>query len=254
MLSNVKLVAADIDGTILHGTGNNLSERVRASIMNAMPETNVALITGRSYAEVAPILRQLDNPGIWLGLGGGTEVRDPQGRVVSEVQISAPTLELFLSFAADYATVNLLGRNGWTDRCSIETIPSARAAVVANLSLAEAVELQEKCSRIFSDLYVSIGTDIDFAERFVVFLQPKNATKGEALRIIQENLGVATNETAAIGDMTLDVPMFERAYYSVAMGNAPEDVRRQARITVSSVENDGAAELFEAVFNGRRDY
>jgi HAD superfamily hydrolase (TIGR01484 family) len=245
MQSNIKLIAADIDGTILTGTENKLSERVRQSIINAMPETEVALITGRSFAEVEPILAQLNHPQIWLGLGGGTEVRNPQGEIVSEVQIERGTLGALQRHLGGNQHVNLLGRSGWTTADRIDVESHVRAAVIANLPFEEAVSLQIECSEIYPELFVSVGTDIEFPERFVVFLQPRIATKGEALKIIQDNLGISEQETAAIGDMTLDVPMFERAYYSVAMGNAPEEVRLRARIIVESVERDGAAELFE---------
>ncbi len=71
------------------------------------------------------------------------------------------------------------------------------------------------------------------------------ANKGNALRAFARILGVDPAETAAIGDMGNDVPMFEVAGYSVAMGNAPPEVQAKASDVTASNEADGWAQAVE---------
>ena len=72
-----------------------------------------------------------------------------------------------------------------------------------------------------------------------------NANKGTSVRAIAARLGIDIAETAVIGDMTNDVPMFEVAPVSIAMGNAPEWVRARATAVTRSNEEDGFAYAVE---------
>jgi 3-deoxy-D-manno-octulosonate 8-phosphate phosphatase KdsC-like HAD superfamily phosphatase len=47
---------------------------------------------------------------------------------------------------------------------------------------------------------------------------------------------------AAIGDMANDLPMFARAGFTVAMGQAPPHVRTAATATAATNEKDGVAD------------
>jgi Cof subfamily protein (haloacid dehalogenase superfamily) len=58
------------------------------------------------------------------------------------------------------------------------------------------------------------------------------------LRAIQ-TIGVARQRVIAFGDMPIDIAMFSVVGHSVAMGNAPDDVRAAATSQTSSVEDDG---------------
>ncbi len=44
--------------------------------------------------------------------------------------------------------------------------------------------------------------------------------KGEAVKTLQESLGIAPEETMAFGDQLNDIEMLKRAYYSFCSGNA----------------------------------
>ena len=68
-----------------------------------------------------------------------------------------------------------------------------------------------------------------------------DANKGEAVRQAARLLGISLEETACIGDMANDFPMFGVAGYSIAMGNAPGFMRDQADFVTSSNEEEGWA-------------
>lgn len=87
------------------------------------------------------------------------------------------------------------------------------------------------------------------ASRLVVIdLHPPCLGKGEALRYLAEEHGVAPDRVVAVGDATNDVPMFEAAGLSVCMQTGMEEARRAARRVIGSNETDAIAELVEELF------
>ena len=71
------------------------------------------------------------------------------------------------------------------------------------------------------------------------------ANKGEAVREAGRLLGIDAAETACIGDMPNDLPMFAVAAYSIAMGNAPADMRAQADYVTASNQESGWAQAVD---------
>lgn len=68
-----------------------------------------------------------------------------------------------------------------------------------------------------------------------------DATKGNALRWLQQYLGISRDETAAFGDNWNDMPMLEAAGISVAVSNAIPEIRSAALHVCGSNEEDGPA-------------
>ena len=62
--------------------------------------------------------------------------------------------------------------------------------------------------------------------------------------------GILTEETAAIGDAVNDIEMLQNAGFSIAMGNASDDVKESAQYVTSHVDEDGIANAFEYLFRG----
>ena len=68
-----------------------------------------------------------------------------------------------------------------------------------------------------------------------------DANKGAALRAIAAHAGLALDEMAAIGDMANDLAMLEIAGFAIAMGNAPDEVKRATDAVTDSNRDDGFA-------------
>jgi hydroxymethylpyrimidine pyrophosphatase-like HAD family hydrolase len=82
----------------------------------------------------------------------------------------------------------------------------------------------------------------------VVDVQPPCRGKGEALRWLEESLGIPPTRVVAVGDAGNDVPMFERAGLSVCMANALEPARRAAKRSIGSCNTDAIADLVDELF------
>src|SRR5262249_37296735 len=78
----------------------------------------------------------------------------------------------------------------------------------------------------------------------------KDAHKGAVVEFLSPHLGVPDTETAPIGDQPTDVPMFERSGLSIAMGNAPAEVKALASATTDSYNDEGFAKAMERFILG----
>jgi hydroxymethylpyrimidine pyrophosphatase-like HAD family hydrolase len=79
---------------------------------------------------------------------------------------------------------------------------------------------------------------------FVEMLSPQ-VDKGRALALVAEHWGVPLSRVMAVGDSYNDVPLLRAAGFGVAMGSAPEQLKREADAVVGDVEHDGVAEAIE---------
>ena len=68
------------------------------------------------------------------------------------------------------------------------------------------------------------------------------ANKGEAVRQAARLLGVDLSQTACIGDMENDLPMFDVAAFKIAMGQAPAGMRARADYVTASNQESGWAQ------------
>lgn len=70
---------------------------------------------------------------------------------------------------------------------------------------------------------------------------PSGITKAHAVEVLLEHLDAAREDTIAIGDAAVDIPMFQACAMGVAMGNASADLKAIADLIADDVEADGLA-------------
>lgn len=76
-------------------------------------------------------------------------------------------------------------------------------------------------------------------------MAPKGFSKGKAIELTESTLGISHDSTVAIGDSLNDASMFKYAAISVAMGNAPDNVKALCDHVTASVSDDGVARAIE---------
>jgi hydroxymethylpyrimidine pyrophosphatase-like HAD family hydrolase len=62
---------------------------------------------------------------------------------------------------------------------------------------------------------------------------------------LAQHLGVPAAEIASIGDQPNDVLMFKRSGFSIAMGNASDEVKAEAAAVTASYNDEGFAKAME---------
>ncbi len=80
---------------------------------------------------------------------------------------------------------------------------------------------------------------------------PPGINKGRIVELLGETLNIPRSEILVLGDMENDLEMFRKAGFAVAMGNATDEVKREAQATTLSNEEDGFAVAIDRyVFGG----
>jgi len=85
--------------------------------------------------------------------------------------------------------------------------------------------------------------EMSYAETASLECSPKGISKGSGLKKLCEHLGITIDEAIAVGDAENDLEILKTAGLSVAMGNAKDIVKQTAAVTVSDNDHDGCAEV-----------
>ena len=78
-------------------------------------------------------------------------------------------------------------------------------------------------------------------------IQPNGVSKGAAITAVQKYMHISKEAIVAIGDGENDIEMFNYVKHSIAMGNASADVMAAADITTDTIENDGLAKILKVL-------
>ena len=258
------LVALDVDGTIV-GHDLSLSDRVLKSV-RAVAEAghHVVVATGRSSTSTLPVLADLGlDTGYLVCSNGAVTLRIdpalPGGSEVVDVVTFDPAPALALLRAdlpgAAYAveepsgTVLVTGPfpegelTGALRQVGFEELAGTPTTRVVVRSL-------EHTPQDFLELTQRVGLKgVNYAVGWTAWLDlaPEGVSKASALEGVRQRLGVPRALTVAVGDGRNDLEMLAWAHRSVAMGQAPEEVRAAATEVTAAVEEDGLADVLEGL-------
>ena len=283
MHSPVRLVAIDMDGTLLPTFSGTISQR-NAKALKAAQEAGmiVAIATGRRMAYTAPLLDGLalradmplitSNGAVTRTLGGGLLDRSHLDSKVARgiCGLLRPFGALVFTFDrpghGELVLEDLEQAHGrialWVEsnRGAIEVMKPLERALVdgddpiqgmlaGGLSKMRQAEKALKASE-WSTQCESVRTEYPARDLSILDLLPQGVSKGWALERLAGQLGVDRKETMAIGDNWNDVDMLEWAGQSILMGNAAQDLRTMARMRgwkqAPPNDEDGVAVVLEA--------
>ncbi len=260
-----KLICIDIDGTLLNDK-KKLLPQVKDSIKKIANEgIKIALISGRMPAGVALIEKELDIQCIKACNAGAYIILNNQ--CISEKCLLPDTMtKVYKEIALKYnIPLWIFKENKWfvTDideyvKQEIEII-HYQPQVVDIKTLAEqwAIEKTGPNKLVIATIPQMIieinekikanSLDIDIARSASTFLEifPKGINKATALIAICNKLNIALEDTIAIGDHELDIPMIEAAGVGVAMGNAIEKLKEKANFITKTNNEAGVAYAIE---------
>ncbi len=261
----IRLIALDIDGTILRPDGT-LSPRVHATV-NRVGNTGVSIVlaTARSPERTLPILSALSLTDPVISCGGALVTKfgmdcpiltctvpiDPGTRLLEEaIQRQLPVLvaerERFLvppsilDIHGEFFT--MLGFHIQETRESISALVK-NALFLRVLGEDSVRALLEACPPTeYPELSFVQYSFHGIADLGIYNAQ---ASKGNALRILLGVLGISPADTLAIGDSQADRSLLLAATWRIAMGNANADLKEIATWIAPSNAEDGAAIALE---------
>ena len=107
----------------------------------------------------------------------------------------------------------------------------------------------ERLSLLYGTLLQTLGHKYNFVRTSPQWIEctPKSVSKGNAIRMLQKQLNISSEQTIIFGDGENDLSMFDCGH-AVAMGNAMDTVKAQADEITLDNNHDGIAEVLEKLF------
>lgn len=271
---SIKLIAIDIDGTLLNEKNQLAQATIEAINTAAENGVKIVLCTGRPLVGVKPYLKKLG-----LDLADNQYVITFNGSLVQTTNGDV-LLRHTLSFD-DYIDIEALSRKlGIHFHCETDQYIYTANKNISPYSIAEAYLVRmpiryrdvgemdsslsiSKCMMIDDPAVINrVMTDneipVEFNDRFyIVQSEPffiefmnRNASKGSALKELCTKLDIQRSEVMALGDQGNDLTMIKFAGLGVAMGNAIKEIKQAAQeVTLPNSEDGVAAAINQYVNN-----
>lgn len=266
-----KLIAVDIDGTLLNSQGI-LTKRTRDTIHRLWKDgIHFAISTGRPIQGVMPLVEEigLDLPLITYN---GSMVLTATTREVIYQRVMEPhAVRDVYALGESLGVTMLLWSNNrlYTNRVnekskyyskitnteleridSLETLEKETTKILWHDEVERINELLASIPGRFNNESVVYHTSRPYFLEFV----DKEASKAIAIEVLSKSYSITRDQVMAIGDSYNDISMLEYAGLGVAMGNAPEDIKKVADVITATCDEDGVAEAIEKyVYGGSLD-
>ena len=226
ILVKPKIFAVDIDGTITDNKGGRVDLDALAALRYLVKLGHkVIYVTGRSSIEAYVLSVFGGTTRIAVGENGGIITSGPnEHKLIGNKEECIKAFEFLKTKIPE----------------AIEKPVFPRITEVV-LERNFDVNLGKK---IFADNNFDVQlTDSQYAYH----INSKGVDKANGFLEVMNMFSAKKDDVIAIGDSETDVPLFKLAGVSVALGNAPEDVKSKATMSVEGHAGDGVIEALETI-------
>jgi hypothetical protein len=257
-MTRIALVVSDVDGTLL--TKDKVLTEAAQRAVRRLEESGVGFTIVSSRPTIG--MRFLIEPlqiNLPLGSFNGSSIVDAQLNPIEQHLIPASAakrcLEVLDEFGVDtwlftndkWLTDNAEAKYNAFEKRTIKADPvivedftpylSAACKIVG--SSADAAHLQ----RCEAAVQKALGAQATVArsQSYYLDITPPGYDKGTFVQAMATRLGLSTDAVATIGDMHNDLAMFRKSGMSIAMGNATDDIKKQATHVTTSNADEGFA-------------
>jgi len=264
----IKLVAIDMDGTLLNSKKELLEETKQyfKDFHKKETETLLVLCTGRPETGIRPYLKDLGY------LEENHYIISQNGANIYESRTGKRVMDAFLDSAAIQKWIELGKKHGisvmgagvdyyycfdqepteWMEfdvklvSGKLKRIPteeSLNTDFYKILLMGDEEQLNEFETFIpqeWRDEFYVVRS-----QKYLVEVLTKGVNKAFGLEKLAKELNIQPSEIAAIGDAANDIEMLEYAGLAIAMGNASEEVKAIADIVTDTNENNGVIKAID---------
>jgi Cof subfamily protein (haloacid dehalogenase superfamily) len=257
-MTRIALVVSDVDGTLLtkdkiltegaKGAARRLHEAgIGFTIVSSRPTIGMGFL-------IEPLAITLP-----IGAFNGSSIVDAALKPIEQHLIPASvaqrSLDVLNEFGVDiwlftneeWLTRNPDGEYVPLEKRAIRHHPTIIADFAPHLSSACKIvgassdaALLKRCEAAMQQAIGTQATAVR-SQTYYLDITPPGHDKGTFVEAIAGRLKIATETVATIGDMQNDLAMFKQSGLSIAMGNATDDVKREATHVTASNEAEGFA-------------
>ena len=268
LYKNVRLIALDLDGTLLNDA-KELTERTQRALEAASRSgIEVVLSTGRPVTALPQEVAHFPYIKYALTADGARIENLRTGELLFEGLIPKEMVKPIYDIFDDYDVIEeiYIKGQGYISERDIDhleeyTTNPAHAAYARRTRkrvedihdlLDQDIDKAHALFKSFEDREDAMRrirqiADLELCDAFPINLEVSapGINKGEGLKILGEKLGIGTKDMMAFGDSNNDSAMLQTAGVAVVMDNAYESVKEMADVIAPSNEEDGVAAVIE---------
>jgi Cof subfamily protein (haloacid dehalogenase superfamily) len=263
-MTRIALVVSDVDGTLVTHD-KRLTDGARAAVQK-LHDAGIGFTITSSRPPVG--MRFLVAPlGITLPIGpfNGSSMVDGNLKPIEQHLIPAAAAQRSLEVLSEFGVdIWLFTNEEWIikrddgkyvphERNTIQHDPvfvddftpflaKTCKIVGASADFARLERCEAAMQKALGDQAVAVRS-----QNYYLDITPPGQDKGTFVAAMAKRLNISTDAIATIGDMRNDLAMFKVSGMSVAMGNATDDVKKQATDVTASNEDEGFAGAVEII-------
>ena len=240
----IKLIASDMDGTLL-----NSNKQLSPSLYGILKKLNdkgivFVAISGREIFSLKEIFKDVEEDIVYASNNGNYITYKDE--VIFENYIEHNMVYKVAKIIRKKAKYN-------TIYCSKDTVYSES---IIPCIVGKKWKLKVKYVRDITKVEDKILKITTFGNEKLMITKSGSTcfdicklggTKKQGINILQKRFNVGYNETMVFGDHMNDLEMMSSAYYSYAMENAEEEVKKNARFIAETNDDDGVIKAIKEV-------
>ena len=261
----IKLIATDIDGTILKHNFE-FNQEVKDCIKKLTNDgIKVVLVTGRMHAATDYIAEELGLETPIVSYQGGLikhenkilyeKNLDPQyaKEIMKWAKKNGIHLNLYMNDRLYVEKDDSIIRRYTGERLAGFLVKSFEELELERINKLLAIDFEDEnkvtrwqdyLSNEYDDLHIVKSTPY-FCE-----IGHQHAKKSDAVNFLKDYWGIETEEIMTIGDQNNDIELLSAGGIKVAMGNATEELKRVADYVTDTVCNNGFVKAVEKFIRG----
>ncbi len=267
-MHKTRLIALDLDGTLLDSDKKLSAENLQALTRAAEEGIEIVPATGRFYRGMPQIIRDLPFVRYVITINGAQVYDVANEKTVCASEIDVNRAVSVMKRLDELPVIYDCYKDGWGwmsqdmyDKAeqfaanihSLEMIKKLRTPVP---DLKEYLEEKQggvqKIQLFFKDMKLRSQVLESLPEEFPdltvttsivnnIEINSRKATKGNALKNLAMHLHMDLSETMAFGDDLNDISMIKTAGTGIAMGNAGKEIQQAADYVTDGCDSDGVA-------------
>ncbi len=263
-LSKIKLIATDMDGTLLNSKGEVSSHFF--DIFNEIKKLGITFVaaSGRQYYSIIDKLTPIKDDIIVIAENGAITIEKDKEPQIIDINRATYLTILDILKKINGSQIILCGRK--------KSYITDYGADFINMfsEFYNQYEIIDDLSNAINDTYLKIAVYNQYdAEKFIypyvkhlendlkikisgknwLDLSHKLANKGHAIQQLQSNLNITPEETLVFGDYNNDLEMIQQAKYSFAMDNAHPTIINAANYRTKSNNEEGVEYILKQLIS-----
>lgn len=263
----MKLLAIDMDGTLLHDD-NYVTQKQVDYLLNLIynKEVKIAITTGRPLAGIKNLLPEELYKNVFRIALNGSLIQSPDDEIIEIYSLDHEEVLEIVEYADAHKTdVSILDKDNFYSLSKVITDLMSYDASL-NKMVMEYYDIKyldnldhitkllifsepDKISRLRSELPEKFHEQfsIIFSQDYLIEFLPQRIDKGSSLLKLADEIGLPYSSIVSIGDGLNDQSMLEVANVAIAMDNAHPNIKEMADIVSINNNEDGVIHALERI-------